>query len=241
LNIEVKIENMFLFEEKLIVVSKTSVYDLNVTDMESDISYKMIFNNMEHANTEKVIKDAVYIPKHESVYMMIKNDNDKTTIFCKFSLILPPEKNINVYYISKKVDRFEVDLKDPLVVYLVCQTNVFKYKFKDLKENFQSILKQKYSKRTLNIEPETKKYKQFYHDKQFVRVYSNEINKIKFFKFDNRMKYFYTHDNHLIKKCLFDTGEEVYTMLNKKAVVRNLWFAKKFLFMIRFILFLLNI
>ena len=230
LDISVKIENMFLLDEQLLVVSKTSIYDVDVLDMKNHISYKQIFNNEENANTDKVIKDVEYSKKHESLYMMIRNDNDEQTIMCKYSLVVHTKEKILICNINKKVDRFELSLLDPLIVYLVCKKKIYQYKINSIEANLKFLLKEKFANmknNTLNL-----------YDKQFKKIYSNEINKIKFFKFDNRMKYFYTHDNHLIKKCLFDTGEEVYTLLNKQAVVRNLWFAKKFFYMIRYVIWL---
>ena len=228
LDISVKIENIFLLETKLLVVSKTSIYDVDVSDMRKKITYKQIFNNKENANTEKVIKDVEYSKKLESLYMMIRNDNDKQTIICKFSLNLQNKEKIMVCNINKKVNRFELSLMDPFIVYLVYKKKIFKYKLHNIQGSVKFLLKEKFANITA-LTPNTIKL----YDKNFKTIYSNEINKIKFFKFDNKMKYFYTHDNHLIKKCLFDTGEEVHTLLNKQAVVRNVWFAKKFSYMIR--------
>jgi hypothetical protein len=113
----------------------------------------------------------------------------------------------------------------------VCQKNVYQFKLKNIEGSLKFLLKQKFQ--NPNVIKISGKNQNYLQDKKFKKLYSNEINKIKFFKFDDKMKYFYTHDNHLIKKCLFDTGEEVFTLLNKQAVVRNLWFAKRFFFMIR--------
>lgn len=191
----------------------------------------MVFNTEKDARTKKVIKDAFFSKVHQSLYMMIRNDDDEETILCKMNLVTSSNSPLLINQIHQKVDRFEISFKDPMNIFLICQKNVFLYEFKEIIDNFKLALKLKF-KLTPTIKFRSKKGETI-KDKRFKIVYSNLFNKIKFFKFDKEMKYFYTHDNQLIKKCLFETGKEVYTHLDKHGVVRNLWFTKNFLFMIR--------
>jgi hypothetical protein len=230
LNIPTKIENLFLLNYQLIVVSKTSVYDLEISNCPVEISYEIIFNNQEDAKTEKVIKDVEFIKKHLSLYMMIRNDDDLETIFCKFSLDENAEERLLVNKLKKKVDRFEVSTRDPLELFLICKTRVLSYFLKNISTTLNFLLKQKYSNKNID---RNKPLEIRVQNKKFKEIYSNQINRIQFFKFDKDMKYFYTHDKSMIKTCLFETGEEVSTMFTTGASVRNLWFTDNFQFMIR--------
>jgi stress-induced morphogen len=218
----VKIENLFLLEKALIVVSKTSIYETNINDCPEEILIKRIFNNKENGRTEKVIKDIEM--KHNSLYMMIRNDSDEETTFCKFSL----EKNKKMIFchLLMKVNRFEISYKDEFTIFLISKRKVFQYKLQGAMKSFKMHIRSKFFK---NVNKIQQNYK---ISGRLKKIYSNRINKINFFKFDKKMKYFFTHDDKLIKKCLFKTGEDVFTFFDKRARVRYVWFTKNLSIMI---------
>lgn len=76
-----KIENLFLLQSVLLVVSKTSMYEVDLSNCPSEVSFDLIFNNKTHAETERVIKDAEYMKRHQSVYLMIGTSGTWTPSF----------------------------------------------------------------------------------------------------------------------------------------------------------------
>jgi hypothetical protein len=218
----IKIENLFLLEKCLIVVSKTSLYKADIKNSPEEILIERIFNNKEHGKTEKVIKDIEM--KHNSLYMMIRNDSDEETTFCKFPL--EKDKKMVLCHLLMKVNRFEISYKDEFTIFLICQRKVFRYKLQGTMKSLKMHIQSKFFK---NVNKNKQNYKK---TKKLKKVYSNKINKINFFKFDKKMKYFFTHDDKLIKKCLFETGEDVFTFFDKRARVRYVWFTKNLSIMI---------
>lgn len=75
-------------------------------------------------------------------------------------------------------------------------------------------------------------------DESFKRVHSNPKNEIKFFKFDKNMKYYYTHDDKVIKKYLYETSTLVKNFEGHNETLKNLMFTIDFSFMIRYSLYL---
>lgn len=219
----VKIENMFLLPDRLVVVSKTSVYEADVKDSPRVIKHRQVFNNRLHLKTDRVIKDVEH--KHDSLYMMIRNDEDTDTTFCRYSL--DGSRKVMVCPVPKKVDRFEVSFKRELDLFLVCQRSVFQYTLQEALGSLRRHLRLNVLKGLASPKPKTRP------GSKFKKVYSNKINKISFFKFDSKMKYFFTHDDNMIKKCLFATGEDVFTFLDKRARVRNVWFTGDLSIMIK--------
>lgn len=220
-----KIENLFLLQSVLLVVSKTSMYEVDLSNCPSEVSFDLIFNNKTHAETERVIKDAEYMKRHQSVYLMIRNERDLDTLFCKYDFNGKSDQKVLVNRVDLKVDRFEVSYKDPFHLFLVSKKTVFRFVLMDVTTNFKSILKQKFSKLKKGSSAQTSK---FAFSKRLKEVYSNNINRIKFFKFDKEMKHFYCHDKNIIKTCAFDSGEEVSSMITAGAEVRMLWFTRDF-------------
>lgn len=213
------------------VVSKTSVFEVDVSACNSLIRYQVIFNNQCHASTSQVIKDAEFSLPHQSLYMMLRNDDDKNTLICKLRLGGTRDEVLIINNIHKLVDRFEVSTKNPFNLFLVCQRNVYLYILTGAVDFFKAASKSK-----KKAPPKFKIRSKYSHDfgsKKFVVVYSNQYHPVRFFKFDSQMKYFFTHDSQLIKKCSFETKQEVHSLLDEHAVVRNVWFADNFRFMIR--------
>lgn len=229
---------MFLVNSDLIVISQAKIYKVLLQNCPVSIEIHEIFGNFSHAQTEKKIRDVIYSQTHNSFYLLLRNKNDEESIVCKFLLGNP---DICKTKVGKNVNRFEISSEDPLSLFLICDKEVLHVSM-DRRVNKQQLnvprksaigenLKKKIMRKTIHrsrskvIEDENHEFK---------RIYSNPKNKIEFFKFDKDMRFFYTHDDKVIKKYLYETSTLVQSFEGHTESLKNLMFTNNFSYMIRY-------
>jgi hypothetical protein len=165
---------------------------------------------------------------------------DSGSTICTFLLENNQVKDLKKLTETKTIDDFELDQKDPMNIFLVSQNEVFKHNF--LQNNTFSNIKLK-KKSSIGIN--TKKMKTHFRKRNKKKVnfkeedvlldtvYSNNLHPIKFFKFDQNMKHFYTHEGKTIQKYSFEKRVLVKSFEGHKYVVQNLIFTSDYCFMIR--------
>ena len=205
-----------MFGSFLVIVTKLSVFKAQYISNTQTLSYETLFSIKD---SNKHIKQAIFSEKHKNVYLIVRKSFENSSTICKLDLSVV--KNCLLKNeINLKVNQFEVSKVDPLNMFLICKRSVFRFRFQiNSEEMDQNVMNQSNTPQTKQIE--------------LKKIYSNYSNLIKFFKFDDKMKYYYTHDKNIIKKCIFKTGEVVYTLSDDRALVKNIWFGKNFKLMIR--------
>lgn len=236
-----KIEDIFLVDSVLIVISKTKIFQVQLGNCPKTISVKEIFENRKEAATDMQIKDAKFSKQHQCFYLLLQNKNDEKSIIFKFTTINGKAENFLKSEISKKVDSFEINRKDKYGLFLICQKEVFNFNMKrnlDKSQN-NTIRKSSIGGNLLKRRKKRKKYRsksklQDDEDELYDRIYSNPKHEIQFFKFDHEMKYFYTHDDKIIKKYLFETSAFIRSFEGHNETLKSLMFTDDFSFMIRY-------
>lgn len=243
-----KIEDIFLVDSVLIIVSKSKMFEVQLQNCPKSISVSEIFDNTLHASTSKKIKDVIYSKTHKSFYLLLRNKTDSDSIVCKFEAKKEKSNNLTKVKINKKIDRFEIDKKNPLNLFIICQKEVFTCGLEETPSQKAKLTKRK-SSIGINLAQTNRIRRKFQqanrvdrlapevveesNEKVYKRVYANVKHKIKFFKFDKEMKYYYTHDDKVLKKYLYETNTLMQNFKGHKKTLKNLMFTNDFSFMFR--------
>lgn len=243
-----KIEDIFLVDSVLIIVSKSKIFKVLLHNCPKNISVTEFFDNNLHANTSKKIKDVIYSKTHKSFYLLLRNKNDLDSIICKFDAEKEKTENLIKVQIDKKIDRFEIDKKDPLNMFIICQKEVFICSLEQQNLKISKLTKRK-SSIGINLAQTSRIRKKFqqnnradrlmrevedtWDQKIYRRVHANAKHEIRFFKFDKEMKYYYTHDGKVLKKYLYETNTLMQNFEGHKETLKNVMFTNDFSFMFR--------
>ena len=204
-----KIEDIFIPKpDNLIVVSKRQIMEVNIAKAPKRLLVSSVFSVEKNLNSEGVVKDVQFSSEHGLFYVMVEENNDMR-IFCRFKIEDGASSKIVSKTVSKAVSKFEIHKKHKNLMFLIVS-----------KEIFQLDLDHKTSKRDSVIVPKLRKGKSNNHnninilkrrkkkktDVQGCSLYFfNGKNPFRAFKFDQNMKYFYTHDDNVFKKYLAES------------------------------------
>lgn len=230
------VENVFLVNESLVVISKTKVFRVFLENCPKSILCREVFDLEKNAKENSQIQKVVYSELHQSFYFLVEAAGDKKSWLGRLSLDEDESENFLQAQFRKRVGDLEIDKRDPLNLFLICQREVFKFNLNEDKNSSQ--IKIRRSSIGINVKRRRGKRKKQKKQKQenffYDRVFSNPKNEISFFKFDKKMRYFYTNDDNVIRKYLFETNTLVHTFEGHKHKVTRLVFTRDGSFMIRY-------
>jgi hypothetical protein len=145
--------------------------------------------------------------------------------------------------VGRKVKKFEVDKTDDLSLFLICDKEVLQMKLNDQEDLNQmevkvpkkSMIGGNFKKKQVRRMLSRGRSRVLESDDRnsYVKVHANPKNELNFFKFDKEMKYFYTHDDKVIKKYLYETGTLVQSFVGHKEALKSMMFTNDFSYMIR--------
>ena len=224
------VEDLFVLENTLIVVFKTSVNLVDLTQNLGMSSNQRVFFREICAKKDTVIKDAFFSEIHKSLYVMLHKKDEEHTIFGKLDIFSDSDCKIQLIEVAIRVDRFEVSSKDPLILFLICRDQVFKcsmpdgnamtkFKRQSNESVFEYSLEEDFSN-VNSVEP--------------TPFLQNMTGPISYFKFDRKMENFYTNEKYFIKKCDFESQKEKQSMSSRRVKIKNLWFSQDFSSMFRY-------
>lgn len=235
LELDDPILDIFLVSDCLVIVSETKVYKVFLENCPKSVLYKEVFDFAAHTKEHTRITKVVYSELHQSFYFLAETRGDEKSWLCRFALDEAESDDFMHAQFRKRVDDVEIDKKDPLNLYLICQREVFKFSLSEDKGTSQ--IKVRRNSIGINVKRRRGKRKKLKKQKQetvfYDRVFSNPKNEISFFKFDQKMRYFYTNDDNVIRKYLFETKTLVHTFEGHKHRLSGLVFTEDCSFMVR--------
>ena len=142
--------------------------------------------------------------------------------------------------IDKKFSGFQVDKKDPSILYCICDKNVYKVSMENqsnLKDtNFlpQSQTLKKFEKNDLKkILKDSQNDKDQEKFEKLQNFFSNPVNAIESFNFDEEKNFFFICNEKEIKKYDMETKKLLHTFKGHQRTIQQLVFAEDFSLMIR--------
>lgn len=142
--------------------------------------------------------------------------------------------------IQKKVDEIEIDKKNPNIIFFIHQKEVFKLNLKETPVKAKNVVRRNSSigvnlkKRMKSLRKKLIKPKNFSEQNNIhEKIFSSQKHDINFFKFDKKMKYFFTHDGKIIRKYSYETSALVRSFESHKNTVVNIILTENYNFMIR--------
>ena len=223
-----KIEDIFIPEpDNLIVVSKKQIMEVNISKAPTRLLVSSVFNVEKNLGSEGVVKDVQFSSEHGLFYVMVEENADMR-IFCRFKIEDGVSSKMVSKKVSKAVSKFEIHKKHKNLMFLIV-----------LKEIFQLDLDHKASPRDSVIVPKLRKGKSNNHnninilkkkkkktDVQGCSLYFfNGKNPFRAFKFDQTMKYFYTHDDNVFKKYLAESKTLIDSYFRHNSTLNQILFS----------------
>lgn len=266
----VKIEDIFLIDEdELLIVFKDQISVLfldfdentNMEDYEADLC--LLFHNILDAGTEHMIKEVRFLPEHKMFYLMIEHGKHDR-MFIRFKIEGEAKMEMYRQIFPKLITKFEVHVKNPNILYLILENEVYQLDITKRKEDknkkedrknddtgAQSLINMPKSTSYFNFslretaQQATKKRKERKRRKKLrepkhIPFFANPKKNIRFFKFNPNMKFFFCNEGRFIKKYQTDSKKLIQTYEGHQHDLKNIEFSEDFEFMFRFIVNLIQ-
>ena len=184
-----KIEDLFIVDELLILVSKTKIFEIDILFCNESITITQIFDPKSNANTDLPIKDVKYSVKHNMFYLLLREKKGENSAVAKFKINYGNIEELTVKELEFSVNFFEIHQNDIEIVYVATDHEVLEislkkkgendieeiqFKEKQIKEQNMKNKKQGKRNKAMHKELESLRYK---------KIYKSPKQQIKFFKF----------------------------------------------------------
>lgn len=235
-----KIEDLFLVNENLILVSKTKIFHVDIFECPMKVFLTELFDNVHRTGTSYEIKDAKYSKTHGLFYLLLRNEDATDSLIFRFKSDLEMIKETIIKKISKQIKFFEISNLDEDVLYVGTKNEVFEINLvEDIRNSVQKNMLPSQRSLTRGQSEIGKPRKSKVNNNNikqnnitYKRIYKMPKEELLFFKFDAQMKYFYVHDQKNIKKILFKSNTLVKTYSGHEEKIKNIFFTLDNQFMI---------
>ena len=237
-NLELKetITELELFKKELLLISEKKILKVCIPECPQKLQIK---NNVDLENDQNfTIKTCIKSKIHHSIYILFNHENDKSKsmiLRCDLSTM-----KISKTQIDKEFSGFQVDNKDPSILYCILKKNMYKVSMEN-----QSNLKEKNttperktinqskrkSKKSLVLQKRNKIDKE--NSKKIYHFYEDKKYDILSITFDKNKTLFFICNDKEIKKYDMETKKLLHTFKGHENEIRQLIFADDFSLMIR--------
>ena len=234
LGIDEEIQELFLVENMLFVISSKKMLKVSVPESTRKVEIKKTLQFEDQ--TGLILKKCIESKIHHSIYILFVNKNTSQSMICQSNLTTMEIKKTN--QINRELNDLKVDTQDPSILYSTSRKNVYKVFIKIDSKKQDSTLdtdttrKPEKNEKRLLLHKRQGKYIQK-QNSSLELFYSDPVDFIEFFTFDEDKKFFFTFYRREIKKYDWQTRKLLHTFKGYQKRIKQLLFTQDFSLMIR--------